>query len=154
MFKKIAVIGLGNALRRDDGVGIAILRTIVNSYKQPNLDYFDFGIASFDLIHRLQEYDLVFLIDGINASLVPGELRIFELKDVEYNSKIPPISTHELGLRSLFELYKKFKLKTKIYVMGIQVKDVSFGQILSDEIKQKLGQNVKEISSFINKKIK
>ncbi len=82
MFKRIAVIGLGNSLRRDDGIGIIILECLLNHYKQQGIDYLNFGIASFDLMHRLQDYDLALLIDGISAGLPAGELKIFDLKGI------------------------------------------------------------------------
>ncbi len=149
--KKIAVIGLGNTLRRDDGIGIIILESLLNSCRRQGIDYLNFGIASFDLIHKLQEYDTILLIDGIDAGLPPGELKIFELKDIAYVSKEAPVSTHEFDLKSLFELYKRFELKSKIYVAGIQVKDISYGEGLSPELKARLDQILQEISCFINK---
>ena len=149
--KKIAVIGLGNTLRRDDGIGIIILESLLNSFRREGTDYLNFGIASFDLVHRLGEYEIVLLIDGIDAGLPPGELKIFELKDIAYVSKESPASTHEFDLKSLFELYKRFELKSKIYVAGIQIQDVSFGDSLSQPLKDRLDQIPQEISRFINK---
>jgi len=149
--KKIAVIGLGNTLRRDDGIGIIILESLLNSFRREGTDYLNFGIASFDLVHRLGEYEIVLLIDGIDAGLPPGELKIFELKDIAYVSKESPASTHEFDLKSLFELYKRFELRSKIYVAGIQVQDTSYGEGLSPELNARLGKILQEISCFINK---
>ncbi len=149
--KKIAVIGLGNTLRRDDGIGIIILESLFNSFRKEGVDYLNFGIASFDLVHRMEAYELILLIDGIDAGLNPGGFKIFELKDIAYAIKSPALSTHEFDLKSLFELYKRFELKSKIYVAGIQVQDVSFGDSLSQPLKDRLDQIPQEISRFINK---
>ena len=148
--KKFAVIGLGNTLRRDDGIGIVILEALLNSFRKPGIDYLNFGIASFDLIYKLQEYDAVLLIDGIDAGLAPGELKIFELKDIAYVSKEAPVSTHEFDLKSLFELYKRFELKSKIYVVGIQAQDTSYGEGLSEALKNRQAGILKEVSNFID----
>lgn len=147
--KKFAVIGLGNTLRRDDGIGIVILEALLNSFRRQGIDYLNFGIASFDLIHKLQEYDTVLLIDGIDAGLASGELKIFELKDIAYVSKESPLSTHEFDLKSLFELYKRFELKSKISVAGIQVKNTSYGEGLSRELENKIQAIIQEINIFI-----
>ena len=69
-----AVIGLGNTLRRDDGIGIIILESLLNVSKKEGTDYLNFGTASFDLVHRMRDYDEVLLIDAINASLPSGEI--------------------------------------------------------------------------------
>ena len=147
--KKIAVIGIGNTLRRDDGIGIEVLESLLKIYKRKGIDYLSLKSASFDLIHRIPSYDIVLLIDGIEASLAPGELKIFELKNIKYNLPNSLTSTHELSLKSIFELVKKLGLKTKIYVAGIQIEDASYAEGLSNTLKRKKADIVKKISNFI-----
>ncbi len=147
--KKIAVIGLGNTLRRDDGIGIVVLESLLAS-QISGVEYLNFGIASFDLLHRIRDYDTVLLIDGINASLPCGTLKIFELEKIEYDLKYSITSSHELGLKNLFELYKKLDIKTKVYVAGIQVEDVSFGDGLTEALKERRDEITKEIREFLN----
>lgn len=154
MSNRIAVIGIGNILRRDDGIGIKILESLLKFYKKDGVDYFNFGTASFDLMHRMQSYDEVILIDAINAALASGEVRFFELKDIKYNIKESAISTHELNLTGIFELSRKFKLKTKIYVAGIQAEDISWAEGLSESLKAKKKDIVKQVSAFIDKTLK
>ncbi len=149
MFKRIAVIGLGNSLRRDDGIGVIILESLLNNYKRPDIDYLNFGIASFDLIHRLQDYDTVLLIDGINAELPIGELKIFGLEEATFTGKDSAVSSHQLNLKDIFMLTCKLGLKTRIYVAGIQVEDVNFGESLSVTLKDKLPELTRQIDKFI-----
>jgi len=149
--KKQAVIGLGNTLRRDDGIGIMILESLLNFYKKKGVDYLNFGSASFDLLHRLKSYDAVLLIDGVNAGLEVGELLISELKDIECRLGNFITSTHELNLKNIFELSGSLSIKTKIYIAGIQVQDTSFGDGLTIVLKSKLEDIVKEIAAFVNK---
>lgn len=169
MSNKTAVIGLGNTLRRDDGIGVIVLESLLKFYKKEGIDYLNFGTASFDLIHRMRDYDVVFLIDAINAyspcntgglpvtasggtppTARVGEVRFFELKDAEYNVKEFLSSTHELNLERLFELYRKFELKTKVYVAGIEVEDISWQEGLSQILESKKKEIVNKINSFIN----
>ena len=150
MSKKQAVIGLGNTLRRDDGIGITILESLLNFYKRQDLDYLNFGSASFDLLHRLKAYDKALLIDGVDAGLGVGELLISELKDIEYKLGDFVTSTHELNLKSIFELSKNLSIKTKIYIAGIQVGDTSFGEGLSVPLKSKVEDITKEIAAFVD----
>lgn len=149
MSNKTAVIGLGNSLRRDDGIGLAILESLLNTSKHPGIDYLNFGISSFDLIHRLQDYNLVLLIDGISADLPAGVLKIFSLEEASFVNKEGPISSHELDLKAIFKLTAQLELKTKIYVAGIQVSDVGFGDSLSDILKGKLKDITEKIDKFI-----
>jgi hydrogenase maturation protease len=149
--KKIAVIGFGNTLRRDDGIGIVVLESLLNFYKRKDIDYLNFGSASFDLLSRIKTYDRALLIDGINADLAVGKLKISELKDIEYKLDNSFTSTHELNLKSMLELSKKLGIKTKIYLAGIQVGDTSFKEGLSEALEHKKGGIIKEIATFIDK---
>ena len=153
--KRIAVIGLGNTLRRDDGIGIAVLESLLTSYKREGVDYFNFGIASFDLLHRMENYQAVLLVDAVNAGLACGECKIFALEEIDCNlQEDSPLSSHELDLRSIFELYKKLDFKTRVYVAGIQAGDVSFGQGLSEALKNKQTELVEKISLFIDQQLR
>ena len=151
MSNKIAIIGIGNTLRRDDGIGIIILESLLKLYKRQDIDYFNFGSASFDLLHRIKNYHSVLLIDGINAGFHPAELKISELKNIDYKLDNSLISTHELNLKSIFEFSKKLDIKTKIYLAGIQVEDTSFKEGISETLEQKKEDILKEIVKFIDK---
>jgi hydrogenase maturation protease len=149
--KKIAVVGIGNTLRRDDGIGIIVLESLLEFYKREDIDYFNFSGASFDLLYKIKSYGVVLLIDGINAGLNVGQLLISELKDIEYKIDNSATSTHELSLKDIFEFSQKLGIKTKIYVAGIQVGDTSFGEGLSDALKNKEKDIIKKIRAFIDK---
>jgi hydrogenase maturation protease len=148
--KKIAVIGIGNTLRRDDGIGVTVLEFLLKFYKRQTIDYLNFASVSFDLVHRLKDYDTVLLIDGIAAGLAPAEVRIFELGQANYRLEDKLSSTHELDLKTLFELSKAMDLKTKIFIAGIQVEDVTYGENLSPVLEHKKTEIVKQINKFID----
>ncbi len=151
MPRKSAVIGIGNTLRRDDGIGIIILESLLKFYKRQDLDYFNFENASFDLPHSMQTYDAVLLIDGINAGLAAGELLISELKDIEHILDNSATSTHELNLKGIFEVCKNLGIKARIYLAGVQVEDTSFGECLSKALNNKKEEIIKKISTFIDR---
>ncbi|MEK7376649.1 MAG: hydrogenase maturation protease [Candidatus Margulisiibacteriota bacterium] len=156
--RKIAVIGIGNPLRKDDGIGIVVLnllcahyvKTRCNASLQNRYDYFDFGTSSIDLANKLSGYKRALLVDGINAGLKPGQLKIFGLKETEaQNIKENLSSTHQIDLGQLLSLAKSLKLDTDIYVAGIQVEDISFGTALSKTLSDNTASYVSQISDFL-----
>jgi len=149
--KKVAIIGIGNTLRRDDGIGIVILESLLNFYKRRGLEYLNFGSASFDLLHRIKSYDVILIIDGINAGLEAAELKVGKLKDLRYKLDSCASSTHELNLKIFFELSQEMGIKTKIYLAGIQVKDTSYGAGLSQALEDKKEGLIRQVSLFIDK---
>jgi hydrogenase maturation protease len=149
--KKRAVIGICNTLRRDDGIGIIILESLLKFYKREDTDYLDFGSASFDLLNRLSDYDTALIIDSIDAGFAVGELKIGRLEDIGYRLEDSAASTHGLNLKDVFELSKRLGIKTRIYVAGIQAGDTSFKEGLSEGLREKKEDIIKAVAAFIDK---
>ncbi|MBN1526299.1 MAG: hydrogenase maturation protease [Candidatus Omnitrophica bacterium] len=150
MANRIAVVGIGNTLRRDDGIGVTVLGSLLSLYKRERIDYLDFGSASFDLLNRMSSYDAMLVIDGIEASLEPGELKIARLEDITYDLKEAVTSTHGFGFSTLLELYKKLGAKTRVYIAGIQVADTSYGEGFTPQLADKKEEITGRISAFID----
>jgi hydrogenase 3 maturation protease len=163
--KKIAVIGIGNPLRKDDGIGIVVLDQLIvrvgaycNTPLQNQFDFFDFGTSAIDLATKLSGYKRSLIIDGINAGLKPGQMKIFGLNEIaSQNIKENLSSTHQIDLGQLLSLTKSVGaycntplLDTEIYVAGIQVEDVSFGQGLSQSLKNNIDSYIRGIEEFLN----
>lgn len=151
MHKKLAVVGIGNTLKRDDGIGVIILESLLKFHEKQDIDYFKLGSASSDLLQKIETYDKILLIDGIHAGLKVGELLTSELKDIEYILDNCVTSTHELNLRGIWEVCKNLGIKTRIYLAGVQVGDTSFGEGLSKVLNNKKEDIIKKIIKFINK---
>lgn len=144
---ELAVVGLGNTLRRDDGIGIHVLSGLQDRLK--DISFLNFGIASFGLINFISEFKKVLLIDAMDAGLAPATMKIFRLYEARLYAKEQKLSSHELSLPDLLELYKTLGLATDIQVAGIQVKDSSYGLEMSPELDHAKDRIVEAISEFI-----
>lgn len=147
--EKYAVIGLGNVLRCDDGIGIKLLESLSEKWQAKGVIFQDFGVLSFDLAHHIEKYDKVLLIDAMDASLEPGVLKIFRLKDVALSFHEKKLSSHELSLSDLLRLCETMGVGADIQIAGIQVKDVSYGLKMTPELEVSQARLVDEISRFI-----
>lgn len=147
---QIAIIGLGNTLRRDDGIGIHVLALLEERFKYNHkISFLNFGIASFGLVNYMNDFKSVLLIDAIDAGLKPATLKIFQLKDASYQVRETKLSSHELSLGDLFQLCQTLGLSAQVHVAGIQVKDISYGLEMSRELECAKSRVAEEISSFI-----
>lgn len=138
--KKIGIIGIGNPLRKDDGVGIVLLEKLVENKKKlpKNIEYVDGGTSGMSLLHQFAIFDVVFVIDAVDFNGTHGELRLFKPEDVINRKYNLSISTHEMDFLKIVELSKKLKEKPEIFIFGIQPIDTNFGRGLSTELKQKI----------------
>ena len=66
---KIAVFFVGNRLMLDDGVAPAVYDEIIKTYDIPdNVDLYDVGCMSMDMISKVNEYDLIMTVDAVDGT--------------------------------------------------------------------------------------
>jgi hydrogenase maturation protease len=148
--KDLAIIGLGNTLRRDDGVGIHILALLQKPLKSKKIVFFNFGIASLGLINYITEFKKVLLLDAIDAGLPPADLKIFKFHEASFLVKEKKFSSHELSLGDLLGMCNALGLAADVYIAGIQVKDTSYGLEMTNELENAKRRIAGEISKFID----
>jgi len=145
----IAIIGLGNTLRRDDGIGIHILAILEDQLRVKGVKFLNFGIASFGLINYITDFKKVLLIDAMDAGLDPASLKIFRPNEASYQIKDNKLSSHELSLADLLGLCNKLSLSTDVHIAGIQVKDTSYGLEMTKELEKSKARIAEEILCFL-----
>lgn len=147
---KLAIIGLGNTLRRDDGIGIHVLALLQECLCNQGIAFFNFGIASFGLVNYISDFNKVLLIDAIDADLEPASLKIFKLNEASYQIREKKLSSHEITLSDLLNLYKTLEIPSDVHIAGIQVKDTSYGLEMTGELESAKTRIAEEISKFVD----
>ena len=154
--KKIGIIGIGNILRKDDGVGIVLLERLQKQKKElpKNIEFIDGGTGGMNLLHLLAQFDIVLLIDAVDFKARPGQARVFRLKDIQSQKKPVMMSTHDPDFLNLLRLSQELKeLPETLVIFGVQPRNVSHGMGLSKEIETVLDDLYlklqKEIQDFV-----
>jgi hydrogenase 3 maturation protease len=126
---KTVILGVGNRLRSDDGIGSLLAERIKD--KTPCIVY-DAGASPENYLGKIikDKPDNIIIIDAVDFGAKPGELNIIEGKDVE---TVNLFSTHNASI-ALTINYLQSNIKTDIIILAIQPKDISFGDSLSPEI--------------------
>ena len=78
--RRIAVFCVGNKLMLDDGVGPAVYEELLTRYDIPdNVELFDLGCLSLNMIERVREYDVIITVDAVDGTDAdPGTVFRFE----------------------------------------------------------------------------
>jgi hydrogenase 3 maturation protease len=126
---KVVIVGIGNTLMNDDGVGSIIAASIKD--KVPYIVY-DAGPSPENYLGKIikDKPDNIVLIDAVDFGGKPGEFRIVEAEDIK---TVNLFSTHNASI-SLTINYLQSNLKVDIIILIIQPKTISFGDKLSPEI--------------------
>ncbi|MFA6281170.1 MAG: hydrogenase maturation protease [Candidatus Omnitrophota bacterium] len=128
--KNILLVGIGNSLKSDDGVGVNIIQKIKNS---TGLNILDAGTALESYLSKISNSgnDLVIFIDA--AELKEGEtFGCYETKDAE---NISLFFTHDAPLK-LVTQYLQSDLSFDILILAIGAHNFSFGESFSEEVKR------------------
>ena len=128
------ILSIGNLLRHDDGVGPIVLK-LLSEYPKPNVDYANGGTDGLALIDLISSYKKVTIIDAVNMQMPPGTIKRFKPKDAKIHVKSDVLSTHGFGLVEVLDLLVQLGVETEIDIIGIQPKDISLGEGLSDCIR-------------------
>jgi hydrogenase maturation protease len=99
---KTLVLGIGNTLLTDEGVGVHVLAHLADGPLPEDVELLDGGTLSFTLAGPIEEADALVVVDAANLKSSPGTLRVFEGGAMDAflmgNRKS---SVHEVGLTDL-----------------------------------------------------
>lgn len=157
MKKKIGVIGLGNPLRRDDGIGILLLNRIQTKKNtiKGNISFIDGGTSGMNLLHLLASFESVLIIDAVDFKAKPGEFRLFSIEEIQDQNIQISLSTHESDFLQVVRLSKELnELPSTLRIFGIQPADVSYGTGVSKEMESVLEKLTQEVCNQITLLIK
>ncbi len=137
------VVCVGNELRRDDGVGPYIanklkekgFNNVINAGTNP--EFFTNELTN----SRIKR---IIFIDGIIGLNKPGDIIITPIEELK-SKNVVILTTHNIPLTLIANYIKFFNPEVKIFLLGIQIKDTSFGRGLSKEVREAADKIVETI---------
>lgn len=131
--KKILILGIGNYLMGDEGVGVHFINSLQQEELPDSVDTLDGGTAGFQLMEYLECYPTVIMIDATLDRFSPGTIRLIE---PTFSKDFPKaMSTHEIGLKDLVESLHLTGRLPKIYLFVVSVADIAHLHVgLSPEV--------------------
>ena len=99
--KRPLVLGVGNLLMGDEGVGVAAIRHLERTGSAGQADLLDGGTSGFNLLGLFREYEHVILIDASADGKAPGTVSLIKPKFA--NDFPPTLTAHDIGLKDLIE---------------------------------------------------
>ena len=134
---RITVIGIGNLLLKDEGIGVHIADALQELDLPDNVEIIDGGTSP-DLPAYLEPTDKLIIIDAVEAGGKPGTVYRFYPDDLTPETG-ELISLHELGLMSSLKMMSLLGNEPKeVTIIGVQPKEIDWGTELSTELREKI----------------
>ncbi len=126
------VLGVGNPLMSDDGVGLRVLRALGRSWEGDDVELIDAGTLSLVLLPRLQHSRHLLVLDAARLGSPPGTVRVLHGADMDSFLRESSGSVHEVGLRDLLDAARLTdSLPVRRALVGVQPEIVVWGESCS-----------------------
>lgn len=140
------VIGVGNLLRCDDGVGIHVVNRL-NEVAPSSIDTLDVALGSVEILEAMKGRDHVFIVDAIQAGGEPGTIYRVNLSKGEE----PPRVTHSHGVDLLTTLRLgdslfSGQMPREIVLLAVEAEDVT---TLSESCTSKVQAAIEKVVELI-----
>ena len=152
--RPILVIGVGNAIQKDDGVGIHVYRELSKLEFPHEVEVLDGGTLGVDLLPFIEGRKKLIIIDSVNTIHPAGSLFKFAPNDINYE-EAPKTSVHQIGLIDSLKMAALVgSAPGEIVIYGVQPKIIDWGEDLSPEVQKVLPKLTDLIIEEIEKSIK
>ncbi|UCB59423.1 MAG: hydrogenase maturation protease [Thermoplasmatales archaeon] len=150
---KTIVLGIGNPILQDDGVGIHVANQLKQYVKNPDITIDEAQTGGMNLLDLIVGYDKAILIDAVNIrGAKDGEVKRLLLSDLSsYHSDNP----HDVSLVEAIKLAKclgEEKIPREVVIIGIVLRKIPY--IFGEELSPKIAAAVPKAVKMTLKEIK
>ena len=151
------ILGLGNPILGDDGVGIAIAREIRDGWPtDPSIDILEAGLAGRFLLDVITGYQTVVVADAIITDEKALAGSIYSLSVDDLGKAVNPYASHALDLRTTVESGKQlgYEMPETIRVYAVEIKENTvFREGLSREVEAAVVPVARKIMQDLDKTV-
>jgi len=145
--KRVLVLGIGNILLRDEGVGVHVVREMQRRNMPDFVRLVDAGTAGLDILLSAEKARKLIVIDALKAGGEPGTVYRLRLKSEQKDELIrifggkeaSIMSLHQVGLVEALRIADRMQCAPKeIVIIGVEPKEVDYGLELTNSVRRKI----------------
>lgn len=144
--RRVLILGIGNTLRGDDGLGVHIVRQMEESGTRlpAGIDLLDGGTAGFDLLGLIEGYDKIVIVDALRTDDRPGS--IYRFTPEHAAGQRARFSLHEVGIMEVIRMLRILDRDPEIEFVGIVPENISdIDTTISEAVRESVPRAVEVI---------
>lgn len=151
MKKDTIVIGLGNLIMTDEGIGCTIVGHFsAHSDDWPGIEFIDGGTGGMNLLHMLAGRKKVVIIDCAKMSEEPGTMKRFAPDQVKSIKQLSHYSLHEVDILKVIQMAEQLgSSPEEVIIYGIEPEKIEFGRGLTETLSARLSGYIKQVTKDI-----
>jgi len=143
------LIGIGNAYRSDDGVGLVVIR-VLQAKGLPDTLCIESDGDGAALMEAWASASKVILIDAVTPGVKPGTIHHFDALTQPIPAELSFLSTHAFGVAEALQLARSLhRLPASLVVYGIEGKNFTAGTDLSPEVENAAHEVIERITKEV-----
>ena len=136
--RKLLIIGIGNEMRQDDGLGRHVARILARR-SAPGVTVVESAGEGTSLIELWKWHDQVILIDAFSSDSTPGLLHSIDASITRVPQQLFHASSHAFGIAEAVEVSRRLDiLPATVLIYGIEGEDFGHGAGLSESVSDKI----------------
>ena len=153
--KDILILGLGNDILMDDGIGPKLAWHLEKTFPLPNIKYDTAAIGGMELIEMIRDYEHVVIIDAIKTlNGVPGN--VYYMTPANFKETLHASHIHDISFLVALRLAENagIYITNKIDIIAIEiVEDLVFGNDFTTEVQARYEEIKMEVEAMIKELI-
>jgi hydrogenase maturation protease len=146
--KEILILGIGNYLMGDEGIGVHVANRLQKENLPPGIDIVDGGTGGFHLLEYFETYQTIILIDATLDNNPNGTIRLIKPRFAQDFPKA--MSTHDIGLKDMVSALQLLGKMPTIHLFVVSIESLQQQGIeLTDEIEKVVPDVIREIKKIL-----
>jgi hydrogenase maturation protease len=148
-YKRILILGVGNLLLSDEGVGVHVAQKMMTMAMPPEVQVVEGGTDGFGLVSVITEADRMILIDAVKGGGAPGSIYRFEIGDCPPFPDIFKTSVHQISILEVINLSSLIGSTPRTTIIGIEPASIEMGMKLSPTVATKIPKVIQMIKEEV-----
>lgn len=151
--QRILVLGIGNTLLSDEGLGIHLLEYLRERHPDlPGVTWLDGGTLSFTLAPLIEEHENLIVLDAAQLNKPPGTISLLVGEAMDAFVGKGKRSVHEVGLVDLLTIAQlQDRLPKRRALLGIQPADFGWGEQPGEAVAQAIPEASAQVLGLIQR---
>ena len=134
---KTVILGIGNVLLKDEGVGVHVIREMSKMDLPDGVELVEGGTSALDLPLYIEEAQKLIIIDAFQGGKKPGTIYRCTPEDLMAKRE-RPTSLHDVGPLEAFQMAKRLGYQPTTVIIGVEPEAIDWGMDLSPQITERM----------------
>ena len=152
--KKVMVLGVGNQLMTDEGLGPYVITELQKDQWPENVDLIEGGTAGLEILYLIEGVDFLIIVDAVDARTDAGSIFKFKPNDISVFPDEFGFSFHQVGLFEVLQMAMVMDKLPDTIIFGMQPKSLDWGMELSPEVQAKIPELIELVKEEIKSNMK